>query len=1102
MVWVVEGTLNNQANDAPDTLPPASSHHLRPGRTYKVGRMGGVRAPPKPGAKQGPASRPRPYDFRLASLSISKEGFCTFETGVSWDPEDHPELPTNGKPYSLTVHVNKKLRLTRASGESQDCSAVTGNNVVTVQDGDHFHEASKNYWFRFRWVPMNFSFALLTPANKKNYLEIAKSLGFKIAIKEFHSHHTHYVAKTGIPSALVLKAAMCTAHVVSPAFFTAFADAGRALDRPSEPIDSPPVAPSAGASKEDQAAYDKALTAWEKNLLALNPDVGADWEKWWGHSYLETNWEASKPDERDYPTAPALDYGIQDAKNWAPDDKRKSLFDGCLVVSFLGVASQEEADGELVRAGSGAYFSCNLLQQDPPPSTSDIIAAIDEFKTEHAFNSARKIVIVAPKGSLEDGPKDDTTVKQLELLRDLQAVLRVGKLCVDDEFAQSIYSISIDNLFGTDIPALPAGCRTQDRESGGSSHRRTQRTTQWTQGTLPFPTGGVPGTHPEDDQPAPTASMDVDGASGSAANSQEDSAPSQPRKLTRRARTNRSVFDDMFDDDHASSSAARSSRPLTQDMDGRTVASTEAGPSSARIDLEQSTPANPPPPTRGTNLKRRAGQRDPLALMFDDDSPERGGSSGTQTQSTHQSLMRTKKTRQERMAAIEEEDQRLAKEEAEQSQAAPKGKGKGRATDDEEGATSSKTKKRGKSVTIGSGGSSDDGQPARKRSTKKEGAAPVSTTNKRTRAASRDPTAGPSSSDDESARTARKKSKAPPDSPVQPKNKKEAAALKKAEKEAVEREKAKLLQVKSTKRKGGELDQAFNDDFNALKIVKPVIKSMPKQEKIRMRWHDEDSDTERREALIREDQERLAHEEQDDMDHENWRRPTQAMFVLKDLEIERKPRAPPRTDVVNERWAGRANFKKFRPKNAQGHREPLAQRPQIVLVVPEAQDYGLGAGYNDRKGTGFSQVQVADDEDDEEDLLRDMAGGGQTKISFSAKAKSKAKAPAKNATSTSKAKGKGKSKQVVVDSEDEDQLDSDNDYRLSNTVRQDNMDLDDDSGTPPARKPSSAAAKSKSRVPRKAAPATILIDDSDSDSDSGLTFKGFGKKGASGRARR
>ncbi|GAA5887291.1 hypothetical protein JCM6882_002478 [Rhodosporidiobolus microsporus] len=1138
MVWVVEGTLNSDKDDPPDALPPSSSHFLRPSRVYKVGRMGGVRAPAKPsaGGKLGPASKHRPYDFRIASLGISKEGMCEFETGgEDWDPEDNPDSPSNGDPYPLTVRVNKKLRLTRVNGEQVDVSA----QAVHVEDGDHFQEPSKGYWFRFTWVPLFFCFNTAAVNQKKEYLAEGKKLGVKIAFKTFRPHHTHFLMKSASPTVHLLRAAVAPAHVVSPTFFTELVARSSCPPRPSEPLPAHPgPPPPAGTDKDGMAAYDKSVALWEKNLLALNEDVGADWSRWWGHSFLEKDWESAWPGEGEYPPERAAAAKEWDPRRWAREGKRARLFEGCLFVSFRGNASQDEADADIVRAASGSFFASSLLQRSPLPSIDEVLSAIADFSDEHpaaaAADGATKVVLSPPGEVFEAEEGDEVVAGQLELLKELQRRLQVGKLCQGAELAQAVYHVDTASLFGNEVPA--AGAPSQEQQSGSSSHRRTQRTattqaSQFTQATPPFPTGGVPGTHPESGQPPPAASMDVEGGpaagegSASANASQEggESAPSQPRKLKRRARTGRDVFEDMFEDIGSSAAvggAGSSRAPLTQEEVG---SSGVAGPSSARMDAEPATPANPPAPTgRTTTLKRRAGKKDIFAAMFGEDSPEKSGggdddSASAQTQAGQDDWKRKGKTRQERMQAIEEEDRRLAQEEAEQTQAAGAGKkGKGRALDvvdedeEEEGGAgaAARRKKRDKSAAIGSGDSDEDRQPARKRATKKEGAAPVSTTSKRTRGQSREPTAGASSEEDESARpAARKKAKAATD---EPKSKKEA------EKEAKEQENAKLLQIKTSKRKGAEVDQAFSEDFNALKIVKPRLKAMPRVEKHRMDWDDNDSDVERHERLIREDQQRLAaaaDEDDEDMDPDHWRRPTQAMFVVRTMEVERKERPAPRSDIeLDEKWAGKPNFKKFRPKNAKGPRQPLAQRPQIQLVVPDAVDFGLGEGYNDRQGTAFSQVQQADDEDDEEDLLRSMTTDkGQIKLTFGAakgKAKAKAKAPAKK-PAASKAKGKGKAKQVVVDSEEEEehQLASNDDVRSSNTLRADEMDLDDDDdddGAPPSRSSTTSKKKAPARAPRKAAagPATIIIDD-DSDSDSGMTFKGFGKKSAgAARARR
>ncbi|GAA6034862.1 hypothetical protein JCM8097_009337 [Rhodosporidiobolus ruineniae] len=1128
MVWIVEGTLNNHQDDAPDTLPPISSHYLRPSRLYKVGRMGGVRAPPKSGqTKPGPASRHRPYDFRIASLAVSKEGMCEFECGgEDWVATDDPNSPSNGAPYPLTVRVNRKFHVTRENGEMLEMSAAEGENVVEIQDGDAFQVVGKEYNFKFTWIPIFVCIATAAAAAKKDYLEKGKSLGIKIAFKNYLPHHTHFLNKAAVPTPSLLSAAVHSARVASPTWLNELHERSLTPARPSQPLPSPPDHPGPSASKDDLASYDKSLSAFEKQLLELNHDVGADWQRWWGHSHLERDWGIAYPREEKYPPEVAPQAPNWDPRRWDRDERRKSVLEGCLFVSFRGCPAQDDTDASIVSSASGAFFACDLLQRSPLPSLSNLLSAIDGFKTDHAFPGACRVVLVAPLGlDVDEGEEemDEHQRGQVERLRELQAALKVGKLCHGSEIATAIYEVDTSILFADVVEVPPeagtsaGGSSMQRKGSSGSSGRRTQ-TSQFTQ---PFPTGGIPGTHPESGLPASSSAAVATqeaAPAGSAENSQDSSGgPSQPKKrLTRRARTGRDAFEDLFADEEVGGGSGGGSGGRTQ----RSAATQEEetggsrkGTERAEMEIDPATPANPPAPTgRTTTLKRRAGQRDVLAAMFGDDSPEKDADSGstaaTQTQSYPEEVFRKKgKTRQERMAAIEEEDQRLAQEEAQTQAAAGPSKGKGRAVQDDGGAAAGGRRKRDKSAALGSGGSDDEREPARKRSSKKEGAAPVSTTSKRSRAMSRDPDAG-SSSEDSAGRTARKRSKAP-DEPKEPKTKKEQAALKKAEKEAKAAEAAKLLQVKTTRRKGAEADQQFNDDFNALKIVKPVIKSMPRVEKHRFTWDEEDSDVERHNALVEEDQRRLGHGDagagdgtDDDMNPDNWRRPTQAMFVIRTMEVERKERPPPRTEV-DERYAGQPNFKKFRPKNAKGPREPLAQRPQIQLVVPESQDYGLGAGYNDRKGTAFSQVQQADDEDDEVELLRAMGTSkSQAKLTFS-KSKAKAKALAKK--TASKSKGKGKAKQVIADDEDEeDQLDSDgDDFRSSNTLRADEMDLDDDDNdaSPPARSTASrskkaASSSSSARPARKAAPTTLILD-SDSDSDTGK-FQGFGK-GRSGR---
>ncbi|GAA5998793.1 uncharacterized protein JCM10292_007236 [Rhodotorula paludigena] len=1143
MVWVVEGSLNSAQGDAPDAVPHPSSHYLRPTRLYRVGRAGGVRAPPKAGqTKPGPASRAKPYDFRIASLSVPKEGLAVFETGGDdWDPVDHPDSASNLDPYRLTVSLHKKFTLDRAGETIELASGVEG---VEVRDGDKFRERSKGYWFTFRWKPINLCLATATTAQKKDHAAVAKFLGIKVAYREFRAHHTHWIAKSVSPSASAVLAAMRFTPIVSPAWFASLSALGAPPPFPSEVPGPRPVIEEG----EDATAYERRVTRWEKDLLELEPDVGADSERHWGHCALELDWDGTWPaKERDeYLPAP---WEGHEPRLWRRDERRKTLFEGVLVVAFQGEEEADETQSLLVTLGGGSYFPCTLLHDSVlPSSATSLVSAIDTFKKAQGARIAdapSRVVVLPPAdaykiltGDEPDEERDERMEQQVALVQELQRLLGLGKVCNPDghELAEAIYKVDTAPLFAAE---------QAESGGGGASSSRAARTqgsvsTQFTQATPPFPTGGVPGTHPDSGMPAPQqAEAGPSGMAVAQEDTGEESAPSQPRKLVRRARTGRNAVESLLGDlepepsTSASANAASSSaRPITQRARrvsgddslgssaggvGGTLGSTQ-DPAGGAMDVDAPAVA----PTT-TTRRRRAGAagRSAVDALLEADSPEKGGGAGDEggTQSMHEGLMKMGKTRAERMAAIEEADRRLALEEREEAEKEREkaGKGKGRARDQDEvddGADGGRRKKREKSVAFSDPGDEDDedGPPARKRSSKKSGDAPVSNLKKRTRAASREPSAGPagrarsssSSSEDESARASRKKAKtaaaAPPSPPAPPKNKKEAAAQKKAEKEAREREQAKLLQVKPTKRKGAEVDQAFNDDFNALKIVRPVLKAMPVREKHRMNWNEEDSDVER-DRLIETDHQRLAagDESDGDMDPDNWRRPTQAMFVIRTLDVERKERPAPRTDDnIDERWAGRPNFKKFRPKNSKNPREPLAKRPQIELVLPEAVDFGLGPGYNDRKGTAFSQVQAADDEDDEDEMFAAMTTSkGQSKLDFSNSKKSAASSSKAKAKTPAKAKGKSKSKQIVSDSDNSDDLGS------SHTLRDDDMDVDElEDDPPPARASKKAAPAKRSAATRKPAVATIMIDESSSESDSGLTFKGFGKKGATGRARR
>lgn len=411
-------------------------------------------------------------------------------------------------------------------------------------------------------------------------------------------------------------------------------------------------------------------------------------------------------------------------------------------------------------------------------------------------------------------------------------------------------------------------------------------------------------------------------------------------QLVRRARTGRTAVLDLLDDP-ADEPERRSAAPKGYQTQDYAVADTQsAGSSSSRRGRATESPAVPDgqdengagggslaAPPRTGRLARRAGQKSAVQAFLDDDGDSGMTGEGSGGASENQSAggrNRATKSKEERMRDIREEDERRAKEEAEryeqrkaqeesEAQAGKGGRSRQRAAAPTAAAAAGK--KRGKSAALSDDGDNDDvgdgRQPARKLASRKDGDAPVSTTSKRSRDMAR--AAQNSSSSDEGDRQARKKSKGPV-AASSPKSKKELAAQKKAAKEAEELDRKRLLQVKTTKRKGVEIDKELNEDFNALKIVKPVIKSMPPVEKHRMAWDEEDSDAER-DRLIRADQERAQHgaSDDDEMDPNRWRQATQAMFVVRPMHIEPKPHRnenePPHDDP---RWAGKPNFKRFR----------------------------------------------------------------------------------------------------------------------------------------------------------------------------------------------
>lgn len=99
-MWIITGNLNSGADgkfkpyaklsqsltrvptDQVDARPPVSSHWIRPGRHYRLGRMGGYTPPNSKGV-----TRARPNDFTVKAAATPKDGAWILKAGgEDWDP--------------------------------------------------------------------------------------------------------------------------------------------------------------------------------------------------------------------------------------------------------------------------------------------------------------------------------------------------------------------------------------------------------------------------------------------------------------------------------------------------------------------------------------------------------------------------------------------------------------------------------------------------------------------------------------------------------------------------------------------------------------------------------------------------------------------------------------------------------------------------------------------------------------------------------------------------------------------------------------------------------------------------------------------------------
>lgn len=278
------------------------------------------------------------------------------------------------------------------------------------------------------------------------------AIGIKIAYGETLPHHTHYLVKKAIPNQQFLIAAVRPLHIVSPTWFEALRLACRTPDRPNVPI---PEAPEPQQDGEEDGAYDKRVQKYERELLAIDHDVGSDLPRWWGHSLLEKHWDVAWPQETDPKYFP-VSWSTDEPGIWKRDVARQTIFRNMLLVSFSGSDDavsnfssivracpvmlnegsslvprrQDEKNATIVQLGGGHFLASSALQRSPLPNhATELVELVKEYKKTHAVSEQTKIVILPPpnlftdetEGSLMQPEElDDQSLQQRDLLLDLQ----------------------------------------------------------------------------------------------------------------------------------------------------------------------------------------------------------------------------------------------------------------------------------------------------------------------------------------------------------------------------------------------------------------------------------------------------------------------------------------------------------------------------------------------------------------------------------------------------------------------------------------------------------------------------------------------------------
>ncbi|KAI5481714.1 BRCT domain containing protein [Pseudohyphozyma bogoriensis] len=1034
MVWVITGTIQNGDDDKEQSIPPESSHYLRPDRAYRCARSSlAVVSTNKDGVEVTTHTKDTPVDFRIKNPQIPKEGAWDLTTG-EWTREmveDQPDSATNLDPYTLSIRpLSSKPDIVFVERDGELKSVDPGESYE-LQSGDvvSFPKARK-YSMTVKWVPVIICYASSPNKTVKDkHAAEASSLGIKIAYKIFLPHHTHLIVRKISGTASICIASLLNTPICSQLYLEQIFLKGALFPRPP---DAPEYIdlfykfePKSSAKEDVKKAKDKqkGLTAVQEQLLSMNSDVGYDWGRYWGHSFLEEDW-AEWPDPAEF--VPKDREGDYTESSFQPDERRKGLFEGVLGVSFRSGNDVDSLDRRMFEVGGGHFISLDPPQQDA--SIESIISIIDEFKASQGIQDRQlKSLIFAPNSSFSVGVSNGEP-ENASVLRGVAKRLGVKSYTSSHDVVGAIHECNISILF-----AEPVLNESQMLLAPSTAPQSTP--------APPTPASSfrsVPGTHPDEQTYRPAnqggaeAGPSGAGAAAGPAPRREAEVVVPPvRKLTRRAKTNASSVDEFW------ASSVATGGPRTQ-ADAQTLE--ETVPASSGMEVDSS--SMPAPTFTKPRLKRRAGLAQQPIAEEEDGRPQKKArsdyDSDDSTSSQSQARAGGKKGKATQLSVVDEdeEDPTIASS-----------------------SSTSRRKKRDASEAVSSadeGGSRGVKEKKRARSERPEEV--VKETPKEKEKVSTKP--------------------APPAA----KGKKAVAGKKGAANEESDKTNSNLLRMKTLKGKGKELDQAFNDDFNALKIVKPALAKMHAQKGHRAEWDEEDAEDEM-ERMIKEDQARREHPEQ-------WpeERTGKGIFDVHVIALARRERPLARDDIeVDAQWAGRPNFKKFRPKNSTAPRVPREERVLPALVVADIDDYGLGKAYESQNKDSKKKKPKRD--------TFDEADPSQTKLSF----KPKPKAPAK---------GKGKGKARAQDSDDDDA--SDVTMKEVDELASDD-DGDSDGLTPTLKSAKSSAssktaastskAKAKAKAPekkepakrpaRKVAQAPIVIDDSDDDSDDGLRFKGF-----------